>query len=138
VFNWFAARDDVKKRMAELEDRISSLRDNLRQVTKGTVESTKAAQALPPCRSRSRPSRQRAAIAYRWVGRRIRSPAWAPLAPVVAAVEVAPCQGLAKRNHRKHAPDVRRRVAVKWAQRERCGGSGRGMAWACRPEPFTI
>jgi hypothetical protein len=46
VFNWFAARDDVKKRIAELEDRISSLRDNLRQVTKGTVESTKAARIL--------------------------------------------------------------------------------------------
>lgn len=46
MFNWFAARDDVKKRMAELEDRILSLRDNLRQVTKGTVESTKAARIL--------------------------------------------------------------------------------------------
>jgi hypothetical protein len=30
VFNWFAARDDVKKRMAELEERISSLKDALR------------------------------------------------------------------------------------------------------------
>ena len=32
MFNWFAARDDAKKRMAELEDRISGLRDKLRQV----------------------------------------------------------------------------------------------------------
>ena len=46
MFNWFAARDDVKKRIAELEDRISRLRDELRQVTKRTIESTKAERIL--------------------------------------------------------------------------------------------
>jgi hypothetical protein len=39
VFNWFVARDDVKQRMAELEKRISGLREKLRQVAEGTVES---------------------------------------------------------------------------------------------------
>jgi hypothetical protein len=38
VFNWFAAREDVKKRIAELEERISCLRDAL---PVGPVESTK-------------------------------------------------------------------------------------------------
>jgi hypothetical protein len=40
VFNWFVARDDVKRRMVELEERISGMRDKLRQVAEGTVEST--------------------------------------------------------------------------------------------------
>jgi hypothetical protein len=39
VFNWFAARDDVKQQMAELEERISGLREELRQVVEGTAES---------------------------------------------------------------------------------------------------
>jgi hypothetical protein len=46
VFNWFAARDDVHKRIAELEARISGLREQLRQVAKGTIESTKAQRIL--------------------------------------------------------------------------------------------
>jgi hypothetical protein len=46
VFNWFAARDDVNKRIAELEARISGLREQLRQVAKGTIESTKAQRML--------------------------------------------------------------------------------------------
>jgi hypothetical protein len=45
VFNWFAARDDVKKRMAELEERISSLRDALRAAER-PVESTKTQRIL--------------------------------------------------------------------------------------------
>jgi hypothetical protein len=40
VFNWFVARDDVKQRIADLEERISGLRDKLRQVAEGTLEST--------------------------------------------------------------------------------------------------
>jgi hypothetical protein len=50
VFNSFAARDDVKKRIAELEDRPSSLREEL-QGAKGAVESTKAQRILPESRS---------------------------------------------------------------------------------------
>jgi hypothetical protein len=46
VFNWFAARDEVKKRIAELEDRISGLRDKLRQIAEGTVESTTTQRIL--------------------------------------------------------------------------------------------
>jgi hypothetical protein len=46
VFNWFVARDDVNKRIAALEDRISSLREELRRATKGTIESTKAERIL--------------------------------------------------------------------------------------------
>jgi hypothetical protein len=45
VFNWFAARDDVKKRMAELEERISSLRDALRAAER-PLESTKTQRIL--------------------------------------------------------------------------------------------
>ena len=40
MFNWFVARDDVKRRMVELEERISGLRAKLRQVAEGRVEST--------------------------------------------------------------------------------------------------
>jgi hypothetical protein len=46
VYNWFAARDDVKKRIGELEGRIASLREQLRQSAQGTIESTKAQQIL--------------------------------------------------------------------------------------------
>jgi hypothetical protein len=46
VFNWFAARDDVKKRIAELEDRISGLRDKLREVAEGTIGSTTTQRIL--------------------------------------------------------------------------------------------
>jgi hypothetical protein len=46
VFNWFVARDDVKQRMAELEERISGLREKLRQVAEGTVESTTTQRIL--------------------------------------------------------------------------------------------
>jgi hypothetical protein len=46
VFNWFAERDDVKKRIAELEGRIASLRDKLRRVAEGTVESTTTQRIL--------------------------------------------------------------------------------------------
>jgi hypothetical protein len=45
VFNWFAAREDVKKRIAELEERISCLRDAL-PVANGPVESTKRQRIL--------------------------------------------------------------------------------------------
>jgi hypothetical protein len=45
VFNWFAARDDVKKRMAELEERISSLKGVLRAAER-PLESTKAQRIL--------------------------------------------------------------------------------------------
>jgi hypothetical protein len=46
VFNWFVARDDVKQRIADLEERISGLRDKLRQVAEGTVESTTTQRIL--------------------------------------------------------------------------------------------
>jgi hypothetical protein len=46
VFNWFVARDDVKQRIADLETRISGLRDKLRQVAEGTVESTTTQRIL--------------------------------------------------------------------------------------------
>ena len=46
MFNWFAARDDVNKRIAELEDRISSLRQELRRATTRTIESTKVERIL--------------------------------------------------------------------------------------------
>ena len=46
MFNWFAERDDVKKRIAELEGRIASLRDKLRRVAEGTVESTTTQRIL--------------------------------------------------------------------------------------------
>jgi hypothetical protein len=46
VFNWFVARDDLKQRMAELEERISGLREKLRQVAEGTVESTTTQRIL--------------------------------------------------------------------------------------------
>jgi hypothetical protein len=46
VFNWFAERDDVKKRIAELEGRIASLRDKLRRLAEGTVESNTTQRIL--------------------------------------------------------------------------------------------
>ena len=46
MFNWFVARDDVKQRIADLEERISGLRDKLRQVAEGTVESTTTQRIL--------------------------------------------------------------------------------------------
>jgi hypothetical protein len=46
VFNWFAERDNVKKRIAELEHRITSLRDKLGRVAEGTVESTTTQRIL--------------------------------------------------------------------------------------------
>ena len=46
MFNWFVARDDVKQRIAGLEERISGLRDKLRQVAEGTVESTTTQRIL--------------------------------------------------------------------------------------------
>jgi hypothetical protein len=46
VFNWFAARDDVKQRISELEARISGLRDKLRQVAEGTVEAATTQRIL--------------------------------------------------------------------------------------------
>ena len=46
MFNWFAARDDVKQRISELEARISGLRDKLRQVAEGTVEAATTQRIL--------------------------------------------------------------------------------------------
>ena len=46
MFNWFAGRDDAKKRIAELEHRISGLREKLRQVVEGTVEATTTQRIL--------------------------------------------------------------------------------------------
>jgi hypothetical protein len=46
VFNWFAERDNMKKRIAELEHRITSLRDKLGRVAEGTVESTTTQRIL--------------------------------------------------------------------------------------------
>jgi hypothetical protein len=46
VFNWFAARDDVKQRISELEARIFGLRDKLRQVAQGTFEATTTQRIL--------------------------------------------------------------------------------------------